>query len=49
MLLAHDAGRLWTLVVYEDLHTDVKGEYRGTGGNSISAALDRVGSLSPQV
>ena len=41
-LLAHDAGHLWTYVVYEDLHTDVKSKYLGAGGNPIRTALERV-------
>ena len=48
-LLAHDAGLLWTQVVCEDLHTDVKGEYLGAGGNPIHTAFERGRSLSPRV
>ena len=32
--------------MYENLHTDMKGEYLGAGGNPISTALERVQSLS---
>ena len=35
--------------MYEDLHTDVKDEYLGAGGNPISTAFKRVRSLSPCV
>ena len=46
MLLAHDAGHLWTSVMYEELDTDVKGEYVGAGGNPISTVLEPVISLT---
>ena len=48
-LLAHDAERLWTQGVCEDLHTDVKGEYLGAGGNPMHTAFERGRSLSPRV
>ena len=41
----HNTGHLRTYVVYEDLHMDVKGEYRSSGGNPISTALEQVESL----
>ena len=37
------------LSLYEDLHTDVKGEYLGSGANPISTALEQVRSLSSRV
>ena len=46
VLLKHDTGHLRTQVVYEDLHMDVKGEYRSASGNPISTALKQVESLS---
>ena len=35
--------------MYEDLHTEVKGEYFGTGGNPIRTALERVRSFVSRV
>ena len=35
--------------MYEDLDTDVKGDYVGASGNPISTALERVLSLSSRV
>ena len=35
--------------MYEDLDTDVKGEYLGAGGNPISTVLELVQNLSSRV
>ena len=36
---AHDAGHLWTQIVYMDLCTNVKDKDRIAGGNPICTAL----------